>query len=665
MNQKTPIRDEGYFLYHSVGQYPGKAAELAAAVAEFSAVWGTCDDNQWGYALKKRQKFIDQWRKIINAPKKTVTTSESVTSGLYSLIGALPANYLKGKRLLVAGDCFPSLHFLLSGLAERFGFTLETVPMRSGATWVESEDVIARWGSDVGLALLTWVTSTSSARCDIDALVAHGRTMGSLIGVDITQAAGLLPFDINSPAIDFALSTSLKWMCGTPGAGMLYVTKELIRQCQPELRGWFSQNNPFSWDLDKFAYAPDIRRFDNGTPGIMAAVASLPALRWHAGQDRNGLITHNRQLCERIINYCDAMGLPLVTPRNADHRGGSIMLQMPDTAEAAAIVGALRIEGIAADSRDRIFRLSPGAITKPDAVDRLFDIAKNVMKVRAGRYAGKVPLATNIAKSQNNSTSSQSTLGSLGAMLTSGNIKVVDCTGTLGPQTALLKLPRGLAVDTPRIEVHKISEYDENGPYWAWNWLKLGEHSGTHFDAPHHWLSGKDFKDGFTDTLDVQRLIASVNVIDCSKQSAKDADYLLTADGVRAWEIVHGEIGVGEWVVMRSDWDKRAHNEEEFLNSDDEGPHSPGPSLDCIDYLLSKGIVGWGSQCIGTDGGMAAEMSPPFPAHTLLHRDNCFGLASLANLDQLPPKGAILIVTPLKITKGTGSPMRALALIPQ
>lgn len=256
-------------------------------------------------------------------------------------------------------------------------------------------------------------------------------------------------------------------------------------------------------------------------------------------------------------------------------------------------------------------------------------------------------------------------LDGLGAMILSGKVEVVDCSGTLGPETPILRLPEDFAKDTPRVEIHKISEYDEDGPFFAWNWMVLGEHSGTHFDAPHHWITGKDYSDGYTDTLDVQRLVAPVNVIDCSVESAKNPDFLLTADLIRAWEAKHGGIGEGEWVVMRTDWDQRAHNEEAFLNADDTGPHSPGPTPDAIEYLLSKKIVGWGSQCIGTDAGQAGGMEPPYPAHNLLHRDNCFGLASLANLDKLPPKGALLIAAPLKIKRGTGSPVRALALVPR
>ncbi|EYD76988.1 Cysteine desulfurase [Rubellimicrobium mesophilum DSM 19309] len=121
-----------YFLYHSIGQYPAKAQDLAAAMAEFANVWGAPNDAQWGYALGQRAAFLDRWRAILNASEGSVTTCESVTQGFHALLTALPDKYLKGKRLLVAADAFPSNHFLLQGLSDRLGFTLDTVPLRQG-----------------------------------------------------------------------------------------------------------------------------------------------------------------------------------------------------------------------------------------------------------------------------------------------------------------------------------------------------------------------------------------------------------------------------------------------------------------------------------------------------------------------------------------------------
>lgn len=226
----------GYFLYHSIGTFPGKAERMAASLTDFSNIWSAEDDGQWPAALAARQRFIDAWRRLIEAPQGTLTTAENVTAALYSLIGGLPTERLAGKRLLVAADCFPSLHFLLAGLGERFGFTLDTVPLRPGETWVRDQDFIDRWQADVGLALITFVTSTASHRCDVGRLAAHGRAVGSIVGVDVTQGIGVAPFSVAATPVDFVVSTSLKWLCGSSGAGILQVAPDLLASCRPELR---------------------------------------------------------------------------------------------------------------------------------------------------------------------------------------------------------------------------------------------------------------------------------------------------------------------------------------------------------------------------------------------------------------------------------------------
>jgi selenocysteine lyase/cysteine desulfurase len=371
---------DAYFLYHSIGMYPGKAADLAGAMAEFAGVWGRSDDSQWGMVMPLRQRFIDRWRAILKAGEGTVTTCDSVTQGLHMVMDALPDRMLRGRAVLVAADCFPSNHFLLAGMARRLGFDLRTVPLRPGASAVEDEDFLAHWTKDVAVALVTWVSSTTSQRADLARLAEHGRRMGSLVGVDITQAAGLLPFDVGAPAVDFAVSTSLKWMCGTPGAGALHVSPAVIAECRPSLRGWFSQPDPFNWDITRFAYADDARRFDSGTPSCMAALASLPAMDWHAAQDQAALLAHNRALTGRILAIADALGLRVLTPRDESRRGGSVMLDLPVARPAGAVVGHLRARGVTADHRGQILRLSPGVITSADGCDRLAEALAEVVQ---------------------------------------------------------------------------------------------------------------------------------------------------------------------------------------------------------------------------------------------------------------------------------------------
>ena len=168
--------------------------------------------------------------------------------------------------------------------------------------------------------------------------------------------------------------------------------------------------------------------------------------------------------------------------------------------------------------------------------------------------------------------SSGKTLADLASALLSGSVRVVDLTAPLGPETPVIQLPPQIGKNTPPVKVHSISHYDADGPYWAWNWLELGEHTGTHFDAPRHWISGKDYPDGTTDRIPVKSFVAPASVIDRSKEAAANADYLLTVDSIKAWEKEHGEIEPGGWVLLRTDWYKRNATSETFLNADANGP---------------------------------------------------------------------------------------------
>ncbi len=382
--------DPGYFLYHSIGLYPGKAEDMAAALAAFSGSWGACDDAQWPDVLGERAEFVALWEGLIDAPQGSLTTCESVTSGLYSVLGALPPERLRGRRVLVAADCFPSLHFLLSGLQERLGFTLDTVPLRAGETWVREEDMLARLGPDVALTLVTLVTSTASYRADLDRLLPAIRAAGSLAVLDLTQGVGIVPFSVADHAPDIVVSTSLKWLCGAPGAGILHVRPDLLAECRPELRGWFSQPDPFSWDLDGFAYAPDARRFDAGTPAPLAAIASVPALRWHAAQDGKqdgdgdgaALLAHSRRLCGAILEAAPRLGLTPASPVDPERRGGSVMLRVPEGVEAAAVVARLRARRLHLDARGPILRLSPGIVTGEAHVARLIEALPDALRAR-------------------------------------------------------------------------------------------------------------------------------------------------------------------------------------------------------------------------------------------------------------------------------------------
>jgi len=246
--------------------------------------------------------------------------------------------------------------------------------------------------------------------------------------------------------------------------------------------------------------------------------------------------------------------------------------------------------------------------------------------------------------------------------LTAGTIRVVDLTQPLEAGTAVIQLPPEFGKSWP-FRLEEISRYDTRGPAWYWNNFSCGEHTGTHFDAPVHWVTGKDYANNSTDTIPVEKFFAPACVIDVSQEAAENPDFLLTPQYVEQWEKKHGRVEPGSWVLMRTDWSKR-RDVAAFLNIKEDGAHVPGPHPDLVPFLArERDILGWGSEGVGTDAGQAFRFEPPFPCHSGMHGSNKFGLASLANLDQLPPKGSILITPPLKIVNGSGSPCRVLALV--
>ena len=255
------------------------------------------------------------------------------------------------------------------------------------------------------------------------------------------------------------------------------------------------------------------------------------------------------------------------------------------------------------------------------------------------------------------------TLKQLVKELHGGSLKVVDLTQSLGPDTPVIDLP-GIFASSPGASIDVISRFDDRGPAWYWNKLSFGEHTGTHFDAPAHWITGKDLDKNTCDTIPVERFIGPACVFDVTDQVAQDSDFLLTPGHVTEWEQRHGSIPSGSWVLLHTGWSART-DADSFLNIAHDGPHSPGFHTDTSTLLaMERDVLGVGVETVGTDAGQAGGFDPPFPNHATMHGAGKFGLASLCNLDQLPATGAVVIAAPLKLVDGSGSPLRVLAITP-
>ncbi|MEU6841155.1 cyclase family protein [Streptomyces sp. NPDC046716] len=256
---------------------------------------------------------------------------------------------------------------------------------------------------------------------------------------------------------------------------------------------------------------------------------------------------------------------------------------------------------------------------------------------------------------------SPSVLAALVAALRGGTIQVVDLTAPLTSTTPVLQLPPEFG-QTAVFELEEISRYDDRGPAWYWNNFRSGEHTGTHFDAPNHWVTGRDLAD--IASVPAGRLVAPAAVLDVTEEAAKDADFLVERAHIDAWQDRHGALPDGGWLFVRTGWSSRSGAQDTFLNADESGPHTPGLSAECARWVAEQTpVIGLGVETVGTDAGRAHGFDPAFPCHSYLMGSGKYGLTQLQNLAQLPPTGAVVIAGPLPIVSGSGAPARVLALV--
>lgn len=254
-----------------------------------------------------------------------------------------------------------------------------------------------------------------------------------------------------------------------------------------------------------------------------------------------------------------------------------------------------------------------------------------------------------------------STLSALLSGLSDGSIEVVDLTSPLSEDTPIIQLPPEFG-QTVSFALEEISRYDDRGPAWYWNNIRTGEHTGTHFDAPIHWVTGQDLDD--VSQVPAKRLIAPAVVLDFSAEAAEDPDFLVEVSHLEAWVADNGPLPDGGWLLVRTGWDARSGSQQEFLNANETGPHTPGLSVECARWIAEASpVLGLGTETVGIDAGRSHSFDPAFPCHAYLMGSDKYGLTQLQNLASLPPTGAVVIAAPLPIVGGSGSPARVLALV--
>lgn len=347
--EKFVSHDGIYLLNHSVGRPPVSARNQV--LEQFFDPWESGDAEIWPIWIQQIELFRTALGRLLNAQATDFCPQTNLSSAVTKIVHSLPRQAGKSTIVYTEQD-FPSMGFVLTQ-AERAGYTLRMIPADRDT---QDTDVWRDYlTEDVACVLVTHVYSNTSQQLPVSEITALAREREIFSIVDICQAVGVVPIDLNTWQADFVIGSCVKWLCGGPGAGYLWVDPEVVDQCEPIDVGWFSHADPFEFDINNFRYATGALRFWGGTPSVLPYVLAAASidLICDIGVDR--IRQHNIELNSMVL---DALPPELtITPRDPAKRGGTLVLNLGEAQAAAE--GNLKRARVRFDSRNTGIRISP------------------------------------------------------------------------------------------------------------------------------------------------------------------------------------------------------------------------------------------------------------------------------------------------------------------
>lgn len=350
-----------YLVSHSLGAMPRAAYDELRA---FCDAWATRGVQAWheGWWNMGRETG-DLLAPVLGVAPGTISMHQNVAVALGVILSCVDFSGRRN-RIVVSDVEFPSNRYLFENW-QTYGAEIVTVESPDGVH-PATEALIDAIDDRTALVPFSYVLFRSSAIQDAAAIIDKARRVGARVVADTYQAAGTVPLDLGGLGADFAVGGSVKWLCGGPGAGYLYVRPDLIPTLQPALVGWAAHRRPFDFAGGPIEYADGIERFQSGTPNVPACYAARAGYRLvnEVGVDR--IRAHSLALTRRILDHADGRGWPVRTPRSDAARGGTVTIDLPN---GEALARGLIARDVIVDYRPGAgIRLAPHYYTTPDDI---------------------------------------------------------------------------------------------------------------------------------------------------------------------------------------------------------------------------------------------------------------------------------------------------------
>lgn len=364
-----------HLLSHSLGPVPRTARE--SMLAYIDAWEHHTGEDAWATSWwELSQRVGDRIARILGGAPGSVQIQPNASLALATVASCFDFKSGVRKKVVTTALDFPSMDYFWDG-QRNIGAQIEVVPSNDGIS-VPLEKVLNAIDSETCLVALSHTSYCSSYRVNAQAIVEHAHAKGALVLLDVYQSAGVIQLDAADWNVDFLIGGTIKWLCGGPSCGYLYVRPDLQRDLQPRLTGWVAHDSPFDFARAPMRYAKSVRRFAQGTPSIPALYSALPGLEIIEAVGVADIAAESQRRTQLMIDFAAARGWTINTPVNKNQRGGSVMIGVEN---ASVMVERLAEQKVFVDWRPEAgLRMSPHFFNTDEEIEEALNILAGLME---------------------------------------------------------------------------------------------------------------------------------------------------------------------------------------------------------------------------------------------------------------------------------------------
>lgn len=363
-----------HLLSHSLGPVPRAARE--SMIAYYEAWEHHTSEDAWATSWWEMSTRVgDRIANILGGAPGSVQIQPNASIALSSVASCFDFHTSKRNKIVTSALDFPSMEYIWDA-QRRVGARVVIVPSDDGIT-VPLERILDAIDDETCLVALSHVSFRSSYRVDARAIVERAHQHGALVLLDVYQSAGAVELSASDWEVDFLIGGTIKWLCGGPACGYLYVRPDLQKDLTPRLTGWVAHDSPFAFAPAPMRYDGSVRRFAQGTPSIPALYSVLPGLQIIKEVGVKTIQAESRRRTEWMIDFALEQGWKVNSPRDVNQRGGSVMIYVED---GPAMVNRLAERKVFVDCRPGVgLRLSPHFLNTDEEVREAMGILEEVM----------------------------------------------------------------------------------------------------------------------------------------------------------------------------------------------------------------------------------------------------------------------------------------------